>query len=115
MKWPPLSDPNHAAECRGASLTALGRVLSELASRPYARKVFGHWSLNWFFIGTAPSYEQSDSPLHRQILCLAPIGTKRFRVGYGETLPPSGAGSWLKMRSRSRSLGAGSNVPRARP
>jgi|SRR5262245_49248484 len=86
MKWPALSDPSHVAACRarGAELAPLGRVLSELASRPYARQVYGHRSHDWFFIGTAPSYEKSDSPLHRQILCLVPVG-KRFRVGYGET------------------------------
>jgi hypothetical protein len=91
--WPPLSDPSHVAECRecGAELAALARVLSELASRPYASQVCGHWSLDWFFIGTAPCYEERDSPLHRQILCLVPVG-KRFRVGYGET--PTSEWGW---------------------
>jgi hypothetical protein len=90
---PPLSDPSHAAACRarGNSLAPLGRVLSELASRPYANQVYGHWGHDWFFIGTAPCDEEMDSPLDREILCLVPVG-KRFRVGYGET--PTSEWGW---------------------
>jgi hypothetical protein len=91
--WRLLSDPCHAAECvaRGTSLAPLGRVLLELASRPYASQVYGHWGHDWFFIGTAPSYQEKGNPLYRQILCIVPVG-KRFRVGHGET--PTSEWGW---------------------
>lgn len=102
--WRLLSDPCHAAACskRGATLAPLGRVLSQLASRPYASKVFGHWGHDWFFIGTAPNWEVTEDARYRRILCIVPVG-KRFRIGFGAT--PSSEWSWRVVNGKVEEVG----------
>jgi hypothetical protein len=60
------------------------RILVELAKRPYACKVYGHFSHACFCIGTAPNYEASLTGEHHKFLVIEPLGD-RFRVGYGRS------------------------------
>jgi len=88
----------------GSRLAPLGRVLAELASRPYAGQVHAHWSHDRFFLGTAPSYaEQQDHPsAYQQILCIEPAG-QRLRVGYGPK--PGSEWGWRKVEGKVQAIG----------
>lgn len=103
--WHLLSDPHLAGHpgLAACNLESFARVLSVLASRPYANKVYGYWSVFSFIIGTAPSYEASFSKAYRKILLVEPFMrpiSDRFRVGYGKT-PSSDWGAKLVDGQRS--------------
>lgn len=104
--WPLLSDPQYAEYCKrmGSRLAPLGRVLTELASRPYAGDIHCYSSHERIFITTAPSYaEQQDHPeSYRDIICICPVG-QRFRVGYGAT--PKSDWGWRKVEGKLEEFG----------
>jgi hypothetical protein len=95
--WLPVSDPSHAEGREfgegGPLSDRFKHVLQEIASRPFACKVYGHFSLARFIIGTAPSYATRHNPGHRNILCIDDTGSQ-FRIGYEKT----SAGKWANWR-----------------
>lgn len=84
--WNLLSDPDHEAFARIVfhDKGSFPRILSKLASRPYSDRVYGHWSVGVFIIGTAPSYDASQTGAFRRILSIELPG-EGFLIGFGET------------------------------
>lgn len=84
--WKPLSAPEHEPHSQLVTgrMESFGRILSELANRPYASKVYGAWSHACLYIGTAPNYQAYQTGAYRLILSIEPL-EDRFRIGYGET------------------------------
>jgi len=84
--WGLLSATEHESHSRlvTGNNESFARILSELARRPYASRVYGHFSHSCFCIGTAPTYEDSRGGAYHRILSIEPLGD-RFRIGYGTT------------------------------
>lgn len=84
--WELLSVTEHEfySKLVTGNMESFARILSELARRPYASKVYGHFSHACFYIGTAPTYEASRTGSYHRILAIEPLGD-RFRIGYGKT------------------------------
>lgn len=82
--WRLLSAPEQESDCKPVTngMKSLAKILSELAKRSYANKVYGHFSHECFYIGTAPNYEASLTGAYHSIIAIEPI-EDRFLIGYG--------------------------------
>jgi hypothetical protein len=68
--------------------------MRELAVQRYAGRVYGHWSLRIFVIGTVPDYETAHDTPDTTILTIElDPSTEFYTVGFGET-PTSKWGMW---------------------
>ncbi len=67
-----------------SDMESFARILLQLAKRPYANKVYGHFSHTFFYIGTAPNYEAGLTGSYHTILAIEPL-EDRFHIGYGAT------------------------------
>lgn len=82
--WRLLSAPEQESDCKLATndMKSFAKILSELARRSYADQVYGHFSHECFFIGTAPNYEASLTGTYHRIIAVEPL-EDRFLIGYG--------------------------------
>ncbi len=82
MSWKPLSSDAHSEyfKRRSSSLRPYAELLLRLAKLPEADQVFGSWSHDLFFIGTVPSYSESDDTGSDTIVMIERLRGDHFRI-----------------------------------
>ncbi len=111
MQWDPLNSDSHSNHLRRRSISMrpYGDLLLRLAEHPDAELLFGHWSHDLFYIGTASSYDESIKSGNGTIVIIEQLRGDLFRIrSRGEGPAPSFGwhqeGSELKWHGRTQDV-----------